>query len=210
MDKTQKQKRQNKARHTSILESLKDIGSSSAKSLKKDVVGATSQEFINQLFGRKYEKRRSGDISPGESLEFDEILSGRHEETLKLRKQIALERRLSEEEKRRIEEKSNELKLQLNAIMQEMAVLSQSTQELAEETQIAAMQAPVEPGVYHLIFFEKLLEFIRSFRKKTEEAKIWLQASNNRAQKKNFWARYKKHGGKFLLSPDHYLTRSSG
>ena len=117
---------------------------------------------------------------------------------------------MSEEEKRRIEEKSNELKLQLNAIMQEMAVLSQSTQELAKETQIAAMQAPVEPGVYHLIFFEKLLEFIRSFRKKTEEAKIWLQASNNRAQKKNFWARYKKHGGKFLLSPDHYLTRSSG
>ena len=65
MDKTQKQKRQNKARRTSILENLKDIGTSSAKSLKKDVDGATSQEFINQLFGRKDEKRRSGDISPG-------------------------------------------------------------------------------------------------------------------------------------------------
>lgn len=190
---------QKQIKHTNVLESLKGVGGAN-----------TSQEFLNQLLGKRYEKTHSGEISPGETLEFDEVLSGRHEETLKLRKQIALERRLREEEKARVEKKTNELRLQLNAIIQEVALLSQTTQELAQETQIAAMQAPVEPGVYHVIFFEKLLEFIKSFRKKIGEAKVWLHASNNRAQKKNYWVRYKKHGGKFFLAADHYLTRSAG
>lgn len=195
----QKPKGQKQIKHTNVLESLKGVGGTK-----------TSQEFLDQLLGKRYEKTRSGEISPGETLEFDEVLSGRHEETLKLRKQIALERKLREEEKVRIEKKSNELRLQLKAIIQEVALLSQTTQGLAQETQIAAMQAPVEPGVYHVIFFEKLLEFIKSFRKKIEEAKVWLHASNKRAQKKNYWARYKKHGGKFLLAADHYLSRSAG
>ena len=212
MNDNQKQKPrdQKQIKHTSVLEGLKDVGGSTAKSLKKDVLQGTSQEFLNQLLGRKYGTARSGEISPGEILEFDEVLSGRHEETLKLKKQIALERKLREEEKVRIEKKSNELRLQLNVIIQEVSLLSQTTQELTQETQIAAMQAPIEPGVYHVIFFEKLLEFIKSFRKKIEEAKVWLHASNNRAQKKNYWARYKKHGGKFLLAADHYVSRSAG
>jgi len=54
------------------------------------------------------------------------------------------------------------------------------------------------------------LEFMKSFRKKIEDAQIWLHASNKRAEKKNFWSTYKKHGSKFLLSPDHYLQRSAG
>ncbi len=212
MNDNQKQKPrgQKQIKHTNVLESLKDVGGSTAKSLKKDVLQGASQEFLNQLFARKYGKVRSGEISPGETLEFDEVLSGQHEETLKLKKQIALERKLREEEKVRIEKKSNELRLQLNAIIQEVSLLSQTTQELTQETQIAAMQAPIEPGIYHVIFFEKLLEFIKSFRKKIEESKIWLHASNNRAQKKNYWARYKKHGGKFLLAADHYVSRSAG
>ncbi len=206
----QKPKGQKQIKHANVLENLKDIGGSTAKSLKKDLLQGASQEFLNQLFGKKSERGYSGEISPGETLEFDEVLSGRHQEVLKLKKQIALEKRLREEEKARIEKKTGELRLQLGAIIQEVSLLSQATQELAQETQVAAMQAPVEPGVYHLIFFEKLLEFIKSFRKKIEEAKVWLQASNGRAQKKNYWARYKKHGGKFLLAADHYLTRSAG
>lgn len=198
-NRKQKPKGQKQIKHTNVLESLKGVGGTK-----------TSQEFLDQLLGRRYEKTRSGEINPGETLEFDEVLSGRHQENLKLRKQIALERKLREEEKVRIEKKSHELRLQLNAIIQEVSLLSQTTQELAQETQIAAMQAPVEPGVYHVIFFEKLLEFIKSFRKKIGEAKVWLHASNKRAQKKNYWARYKKHGGKFLLAADHYLSRSAG
>jgi hypothetical protein len=109
-----------------------------------------------------------------------------------------------------IERRSNELRLQLKAIMQEVVILAGNTQDLGKEVQLAAMQAPIEPGVYHIIFFEKLLEFIKSFRKKIEEASVWLHISNKRAQKKNFWGRYKQHGAKYLLSGEHYASRSAG
>lgn len=210
MNNNQNQKPQKTIKRSSVLESLKDVGGNTGKTIKKDLVQGVSEEFINQLLGRKPEKKYSGDITPGESVEFEDVFSGKREETLKLQKQLTLERKLRQEEKTRTEKKGNELKLQLKAIVEEVAMLAQNTQELAEEVKVATMQVPIEPGVYHLVYFEKLLEFIRSFRKNIGQAKNWLHSSNKRAQKKNYWASYKKHGGKFLLAPDHYVSRSAG
>ena len=198
MDKSQKGKQQKISRQTNVLESLKDLGE------------GVSRDFISELLGTRIEKKYSGDITPGETLQVSEVFSGRREETQKLQAQIALERNLAAEEKRRVEEKSNELKLQLHALIKEVYELAKTTQNLGEEVEVATMQAPANPGVYHLIFFEKLLEFIKSFRKKIEDAGIWLQACNRRSEKKNYWAMYKKKGSSFLLAPDHYLQRSAG
>jgi len=191
------------------LESLKEIGGDAVKSLKEDLLVKTPKDFMDQLFGPH--QSFSGEIIAGESLEINEVLTGQHKEKQVLRQRLQLERTLRFEEKESINKKTNELKIQLKAIQEEVLYLSLSTQDLAEETQLAAMQAPVEPGIYHLLFFEKLLEFIKSFRKKIEEAGVWLHATNQRAAKKNSWAaRYKKHGAKYLLSGEHYLTRSAG
>lgn len=211
MDKTQKIKNQKTVRRTNVLEALRDIGSNTADSLKRDVLSDTSKNVLEQMFGRyPKESKYSGEINPGESLEFKELFSGRHEENIKLKKQISLERKLSEEEKARSAQKTNELRVQLQALMQELLTLAKSTQGLGEEVEIASMQAPAQPGLYHLIFFEKLIDFVKSFRKKIDNASVWLQSSNKRAEKKNFWAMYKKKGSSFLLSPDHYLSRSAG
>ena len=198
MDKIVKQKGQKILRQQNVLESLKDIGVES------------SQDFIQELLGTRIEKKYSGELSPGEALEVSEVFSGKRAENEKLRGQIAFERRLAEEEKRRVEEKGNDLKLQLHALMQEVYELAKTTQGLGEQVEVATMQAPANPGVYHVIFFEKLLEFVKSFRKKIENAGIWLHSSNKRAEKKNYWAMYKKKGSSFLLAPDHYLQRSAG
>lgn len=209
MDKSQKQKGQKRQAQANTLESIKDIGTSTLSSLKKDVL--RPETFMDQIFGPRAPQKFSGEISAGESLEISEVLSGQHEENQKLRRQITLERKLRIDEEAHVEKKVNQLKIQLHAILEEVVVLADQTQNLGSEVQIAAMQAPVEPGVYHLIFFEKLLEFIKSFRKKVEEASVWLHATNRRAQKKNAWgARYKKYGAKYLLSGEHYLSRSAG
>ncbi len=210
MDKIQKTKAQKLVRQTNVLESLKDIGSATSKSLKKDLFEGTSEAIFDQILGGRQEKKYSGDIVAGESIEISDVFSGKAEENKKLKAQITLEKSLLEEERVQVEKKTNELKLQLHAISQEVVTLVQSTQNLSQEVQIAAMQAPIEPGVYHVIFFQKLLEFIKSFRKKIEDASIWLQSVNKRAMKKNYWSLYKQHGSKFLLSPDHYLQRSAG
>ena len=192
------------------LESLKDIGSGTIKSLKEDLLSQAPKDFIDQILGPR-PRNFSGEIIAGESLEVSEVLSGEHEEKLKLRHQLHLERTLRIEEKENIDKKTNELRIQLSSIQEEILELAQGTQDLAEETQIAAMQAPVEPGIYHILFFEKLLEFVKSFRKKIEEASVWLHATNKRAAKKNAWgANYKKHGAKYLLSGEHYISRSAG
>ena len=210
MDKTKAQKTQHLIKNANILEAFKDIGGSTVKSLKSDLVEKVPEDFIEQLFGTRLQKNFSGEINPGEAIEISEVFSGQYEEKRKLQKQVELERRLRTEESVRIEKRTNELRIQLKVLMEEMAVLSHKTQDLSSEVQIATMQAPIEPGVYHIIFFEKLIEFIKSFQKKIEEAAIWLHASNKRAEKKNYWATYKKHGGKFLLSGEHYLQRSAG
>lgn len=211
MDKAQRTKTQKTIRRTNVLEALRDIGNSTADSLKKDVISESSKSILEQMFGQyPRESKHSAQINPGESLDFKELYTGKYEENLKFRQQIALERNLANEEKARSAQKTGELRVQLQALMQELLTLAKSTQGLGEEVEVATMQAPAQPGIYHIIFFEKLLDFVKSFRKKIDSASVWLQSSNKRAEKKNYWTMYKKKGSSFLLSPDHYLSRAAG
>ena len=76
---------------------------------------------------------------------------------------------------------------------------------------IATLQATVEPGVYHIIFFEKLLSFIKSFRKKISQANLWIQSANKKAAKRRtFWGQVAKSGTQRLLSSEDYSQRSAG
>lgn len=210
MDKNIKNKNQKHVAQANPLESLKDIANSATKQMKQEV-GRMPQDFIDHLFGTNLQESFSGEIIPGESVEIKDIYSGRQEEIVITKKQTTFERRLLEEERIRVEKKTNELKIQLSLIQREIVSLIEKTEGLAEETEIAAMQAPVEPGIYHMVFFEKLREFIQSFNKKIGEARVWLQSVNRRTAKKNAWgANYKKHGAKYLLSSEHYLSRSAG
>lgn len=206
-----KSHKQNQIRTPNPLEALKDIGKNTAQEMRSEA-NKLSADFMQELLGiRTPSKNYSGEIMPGEPVDMAEVYSGRYEEQIKVKKQMAFERRLIQEERIQVEKKTNELKMQLNAVREEILILAQNTQDLAEETQVAAMQAPIEPGVYHVIFFEKLLEFIKSFRKKIEESAVWMHSLNIRARKKNVWGQnYKKKGASYLLSSEHYLSRSAG
>ncbi len=195
----QKPKNLKDIRRQNVLESLKDIGAAAAP-----------DTLLRELLGTRIEKKYSGDITVGETLELSDVFTGRQEDKAKFKAQISLERNLAAEEKTLLKERSGELTLQLHALMEEIYALAQSTQGLGEEVEVASIQAPVEPGAYHVAFFEKLLAFIKSFRAKIESASLWLHSSNKRAEKKNYWAMYKKKGSSFLLAPDHYLQRSAG
>lgn len=212
MDTKQKPKSGKNIKRVNVLESLKDVGNTAQKSIKEDLLKSTSEEFFKQLFGQKEEKKYSGDIIPGETLELNEVYSGQREENEKLRKQISLERNLFNEQKNQSDKELNQLRIQLHALMQEVGELAKVTQNIGEDIEVASMQAPANPGIYHLVFFEKLLEFIKTFRRKIENADVWLQSSNKRAQKKDFWGTFtsRKGGTKFLLSQEHYIARSTG
>ena len=218
-------KKSQKIRATNVLETIKNVSDSVAPaadelkgiasgtidSLKNDLLKQAPFDILEQIMGGGDKPQKiSGEIGVGEQINMKDVYSGKRQGVENQKRQFAFEKRMFEEEIIRVQGRSNELKIQLRILMDEVVTLASSTQDLGSEVKIAAMQAPIEPGIYHMIFFEKLLDFIKSFRKKIEQASVWLHVSNTRAEKKNYWAKYKKHGAKFLLSGEHYLTRSAG
>lgn len=197
------------ASNAQVLETLRDLGSGTVASTR-EAAFEIGHDFFRQLIGLP-EQKIKGTIAPGESLSIEEALTGVAEERKRLELQLARERQMRAEEQRLSTRKQQELKMQMAALQSEVVQLAQTTQGLSHEVQIAAMSAPVEPGVYHLIFFEKLIEFIRSFRKKIENASTWLAMYNARAKKRahTFWAQVGVSGAKRLLSPEDYIQRSA-
>lgn len=205
-----KETRQKQIRQTNFLESLKELGGNTGKTLANDVLKETGAEFMRQLLGLSPKKKFSGEIQKGESLVVGDVLTGKKEFEDKAKKQIRFERHLLEEQKAEVEKKNSELKIHLHAISQEIQAVASSTPKLAREISVAKLTATNNPGIYHLLFLEKMLEFLKSFRKNIENASIWLNATNKRANKRNFWNQYKVQKGTALLNPEHYNQRSAG
>lgn len=200
-------------RTDNLLESLRDIGNTGFSSVKKDLLEGIPQDVFSQLFGgtEKSQRKVQGDIKPGQSLEIETMLREEREENKVLRLRLTREQEMRGEDQTLVEQKTQTLKLELSALTQEVQNLAKTTQSLARETQIAAMQTPANPGIYHINFFERLRSFIASFRKKIENASLWLQSHNQRAAKRRtFWGQVAKAGSKRLLSPEDYLQRSAG
>jgi len=104
-----------------------------------------------------------------------------------------------------------ETRLQVATILEELKKLAKSVKQLDQEVEVATAQVPVEPGIYHLSFFEKLRQTIILFRKRVEESVNWLAAFNQRAKKRNhYWGQFKKSGTKFLLSQERYMSTQAG
>src|SRR3972149_9748970 len=92
-------KNQKNIRNQHVLEALKDIGASSVKTFNKDMVGAMPQDILRQLLGRELPQRKiSGDLRPGESVEKDKAYSGEQETIIKERRQLQYLNKLKDEE----------------------------------------------------------------------------------------------------------------
>lgn len=204
MDKKQAIQKAKKAQQSGVIEALRDIGAQTTKTLTHDVF--RSQNFIDNIIGNEIKSSNKNEFKPGQSISFSE--NRMPQETAQ--KAVSFERYLLNEERSMIEKKAQDLKLQLHVILNEVKNLSLSTQKLSSELKVASMQAPVESGIYHLVFFEKLMESIKSFRRKIDNANIWLQQVNKRAQKKNFWGMAKQKGTSFLMSAESYSQRNAG
>lgn len=203
------QKQNTKKPFANPLELLRDAG----EQAKHDLVEPMPAEIARQIFGRapSLNRRFSGEIMPGESVEMKRVYTGEASEEEKLKKMYVMERRLRQEDEVLVERRINELRLQIKAIHEEVEKAAKVTIQLSEEIKVAAFQAPASESLYELYFLERIFEFIKSFRKKIENAGVWLASVNRKARKKNMWGQnYKNHGAKYLLSGEHYLQRSAG
>lgn len=71
----------------------------------------------------------------------------------------------------------------------------------------------VNPGTYHVSFFQQLLNFVVLMRKRVNEANTWIQMFQSKnAKKQGFWGKvYSKQGGTaYMMSQEHQIARSVG
>lgn len=195
----------------SFIESIRDIGQGGFDSFKDDLVKEGSKDFIRQLLGlERAPISASGELKMGESLVISEALEDEKEENKTLRAQLAREKQLRLESETYNKEQTQELMLKLTALQNEALKIGNETVSVSQEVKIALMQVSVDPGTYHVNFFEKLLTFMQSFRKKIHEANLWLASANKRSRKKTFWGQVAKGGAQRLLSGEDYSQRSAG
>lgn len=179
-----------------FLEALRNLGEETLGSLTHDVVGGVAETAINQLRGKQTEEvdQLAQRAPEKQDYQFSQ-------EFLDIRRQEQLI--WSQEQEK--------TKLQIAAVLQEIKKLIAAAKNLTQEIEVAAQQVPVEPGSYHLSFFEKLKQTLILLRKKVENAATWLAAFNQRAKKRNYyWAQVRKSGTKFMLSQERYMATQAG
>lgn len=188
-----------------FLEALRELGGDVADSMVR-LPGNIAQEAFSQINGNK-----SGDLKPNQTLELNQIKNSSEQkevQTAAFQQEFLDIRR---QEKIIWTKKQQETELQIKALISELKKLAQTTTELAKEVKIAAQQIPVEPGTYHISFFEKLRSTILLFKQHIEQAANWLSASNQRAKKRNYyWRQFRKSGTKFMLSQERYMATQAG
>lgn len=202
MDKTKTRKKR-PVLSDNFLEKLRELGEDLGDSVAQDVIEGIPSTAADQIFDRK----KSGTLRPNEALSLDEI-----KEREQFRRPLSREFfRVRQEERLVFKQEEQKTRLQIKAIQEELKKLAESTKDLAKEVEIASKLEPVEPGVYHLNFFERLKQAIIIFRKNIEDSANWLTLFNQRAKKRGYyWSQVRKSGTKFMLSAERYTATQAG
>jgi len=186
-----------------FLEKLRELGSGVSDSVIEDVIEGMPSTAVDQITGRK----RSGTLKPNEALNLKET-----QEQEQYRRRLSREFfRVRQEERLVFKQEEQKTRLQIKAIQEELKKLVESTKNLVKEVEVATKLEPVEPGVYHLNFFERLKQTIIIFRKKIEDSASWLALFNQRTKKRSYyWSQFRKSGTKFMLSAERYMSTQAG
>lgn len=187
----------------SFLEALRDLGGGVADSLVHDVAGGIAQEGVNQLTGQS-----KGELKPNQPVNLEELKKTQEKQTFSIQQEYL---NIRQQEKLVFSQTEQEIKLQIKVVLEELKKLSRSTENLAKEVKVASEQAPVDPGIYHLSFFEKLRQTLILLKKQIDESATWLAAFNQKTKRRNYyWAQVRKSGTKFMLSQERYMATQAG
>lgn len=189
-------KKQRTYSNDNILESLRGIGGSVNKSITHDLVGKMPQDVLSSLFGNP---PQSGELRPNQTVDIPE--EREHKPTFH-------HTEYDRPNGLRLEE--HDLKQKIESVRQELAQLSVSMKQLNTEIQKTISEVPVQPGIYHLNFYDRLRSILRMLRENIDDSRTWLSMSTNRKKKCGYWNMYKKHGTTFGLSSERNLATQAG
>ncbi len=186
-------------KNDNVLETLGSIPSSIGTNTAAEV-GKIGTDIVSALLGGI---PKSGDLEPNQVIEFGQQKAEQQPQPISMP-------RLEVQPRPNMTEIEAQTRQQIEAIRQELKALSKSIKGLNQEVQAAVSQEPVDPGIYHMNFYEQLRSFIAVLRQQIEDSRSWLATFNSRKQKKGYWGMYKKHGTNFGLSSERSLATSAG
>lgn len=193
------------------VEKLNKVGSAVANYTKEETK-TNMKKFWEQLLGvGEYGTGtpRGGDMTAGEAIFFK-----RQQQTEQLSQETKPAIRAAYDHAGEIlrvgetnKQETRELQYRLNEIINELQRLATVSVILEKEVIEATGQTIVNPGKYHINFFEWLLIEIQQARMQVEDAGAWLATvSSKDGKKKDYWNMYKKHGTKFGLSGERSVS----
>lgn len=181
---------------------------------RDELINPMPNDAFEQIFGRLNKTPstpRSGEIQAGEKVGMNEILSGEREEVEKYQKMLTRERAIRQEERMYVDQRTNELRIEIQTLIVEMQSVAENAPKLSKEIELAILNADEDDAsVYNKNFFIALLKDMKDKVKDIKNSFHWLEAFNSRSKRKNVWgSRVEKHGGKYLLSGEHAVSRSA-
>lgn len=191
-------KQQPKPASDSILESLRTLGTSVGKTVAKDVTGKIATDALSSLFGTT-PKPQTGELTADHPL------------NLRPERQPMPGFRRPEMQARApfVHQEEPHLKQEIESIRAELKALATSIKTLSSDIQKTVNEVPVDPGVYHKNFFERLRSILVLLREQIDDSHAWMSMQGNRKQK-GYWGKYKKHGTSFGLSNERTLATQAG
>lgn len=193
------QKSQAKTTYKNPLETLRDLGTNTAKKTA-DVFGKMGGGMLDQFFGNYEEEDKKLDQNfpkkeekKAEKKQSQIFNYSEYFETTLIKKQI--------------KELTEQIKKEINALKKADASLLQEVKDIEKLT---INDLPEKPGIYHVRFLEIVLNILRVLRAKVGESKTWLQALVSRKKKRGslFAVRSKKQGTQYSLSQELQSSRS--
>jgi hypothetical protein len=198
MPNIQNTKKKSITYNNNILESLRSIPTEIGQ-VAKDL----PQDFLNDALSAVFGKpvtNQSGEMQPGQPVEFAAENSPRNQF---LKPENISQAPLSREEAG--------LKEKIKAVRLELMALASSIKALSTEIEKTISETPVNPGIYHSNFFDRLKSMLKLLREQVDDSRTWLMLQTKRKKQKiGYWGLYKKHGTSFGLSNERTLATQAG
>lgn len=201
-----------RTRATSFLEAFKEnadrqpkISNQSSDFLEAFKASAANSRPVDALSS---ELRPGNDFSVSEAFKAEEAKKQENEQRFR---EVMMAKQREDEDRQRFLNKQKEVEKQIGLLRDAILKIAKSTQNFSSEVEKAAFEAPVNPGKYHLGFFEALKSTLEIIKKRLDDSASWMQEFNKRKDRVPFfWAQFKKSGTKYMLSSERSAQMAPG
>lgn len=203
-------KPKSKLRATSFMEAFKENADRQPKisNQSADFLEAFKASAANSGAVVPSELRPGNDFSVSEAFRAEEA---KKQENDRRFKEIMMAKQHEDEDRQRFLNKQKEVEKQIELLRDAILKIAKSTQNFSSEVEKAAFEAPVNPGKYHLGFFETLKSTLEIIKKRLDDSASWMQEFNKRKDRVPFfWAQFKKSGTKYMLSSERSAQMAPG